>query len=304
MWFKNAIFYRFSQTFSDTPEALEEKLLENAFTPCGSQELSRFGWVSPTNGMSDMLVHAGNGFILIAGQKEEKLLPATVIRQKLDDKVKVIEHEQARKVFKKEKDQLKDEIVIDLLPRAFSKYSKTWALIAPDHDLMIVDASSHKRAEELLSHLRSVLGSLPVVLPDVNQSPSAVMSNWLEQPGEQFQGLIPLDECELRDSAMENGVIRCKGQDLEGDEIKLHLESGKRVVKLALEWQESLNFILQDDLCIKRIKLSDQLKEKMEQDSPEEALECFDADFVQMSLELTRLIPALLEAFGGEAQRP
>lgn len=303
MWFKNAIFYRFSQTFSYTPEALEEKLLEQAFTPCGSQELSRFGWVSPTNGMSDMLVHAGNGFILIAGQKEEKLLPATVIRQKLDDKVKIIEHEQARKVFKKEKDQLKDEIVIDLLPRAFSKYSKTWALIAPDHDLMIVDASSHKRAEELLSHLRSVLGSLPVVLPDVNQSPSAVMSNWLEQPAEQFQGMIPLDECELRDSAMENGVIRCKGQDLESDEIKLHLEAGKRVVKLALEWQESLNFILQDDLCIKRIKLSDQLKEKMEQDSPEEALECFDADFVQMSLELTRLIPKLLEAFGGEAQR-
>ncbi|WP_432473919.1 recombination-associated protein RdgC [Amphritea sp. HPY] len=304
MWFKNAIFYRFSQTFSYTPEALEEQLLEKAFTPCGSQELSRFGWVSPTNGMSDMLVHAGNGFMLIAGQKEEKILPATVIRQKLDDKVKVIEHEQARKVFKKEKDQLKDEIVIDLLPRAFSKYSKTWALIAPDHDLMIVDASSHKRAEELLSHLRSVLGSLPVVLPDVNQSPSAVMSNWLEQPGEQFQGLIPLDECELRDSAMENGVIRCKGQDLESDEIKLHLEAGKRVVKLALEWQESLNFILQDDLCIKRIKLSDQLKEKMEQDSPDEALECFDADFVQMSLELTRLIPKLLEAFGGEAQRP
>jgi len=303
MWFKNAIFYRFSQAFSHTPEALEEKLLDKAFTPCGSQELSRFGWVSPTNGMSDMLVHAGNGFILIAGQKEEKILPAAVIRQQLDDKVKIIEHEQARKVYKKEKDQLKDEIVIDLLPRAFSKYQKTWALIAPQHDLLIVDASSHKRAEDLLSQLRSAIGSLPVVLPDVNQSPSAIMSHWLEQPQEQMPSLQPLDECELRDSAMENGVIRCKGQDLESDEIKQHLEAGKRVVKLALDWQESLNFILQDDLCIKRIKLSDQLKEKMEQDSPEEALERFDADFVQMSLELSRLIPVLFEAFGGEAQR-
>ena len=304
MWFKNAIYYRFSQPFSDTPESLEEKLSEKSFTPCRSQELTSFGWVSPSNGLSDMLVHTGNGFMLIAGQKEEKILPAAVIKQKLEDKVKQIENEQARKVYKKEKDQLKDEIVLDLLPRAFSKYQKTWALIAPDHNLMIVDASSHKRAEELLSHLRSQLGSLPVVLPDVNQSPSAVMSNWLEQPQSRYTGLEPMDECELRDSTVETGVIRCKGQDLNSDEILQHLEAGKRVVKLALDWQESINFILQDDLCIKRIKLSDSLKEKLDQDSPDEAMERFDSEFVQMALELSRLIPALTEAFGGEAERP
>ena len=304
MWFKNAIFYRFTQPFSYTPEALEEKLSEKIFTPCGSQELSRFGWVSPSSGLSDMLVHAGNGYMLIAAQKEDKIIPSQVIRQQLDNRVKVIEDEQARKVYKKEKDQLKDEIVLDLLPRAFSKFQTTWALIAPQHNLLIVDASSHKRAEELLSHLRSLLGSLPVVLPDVNQSPSAVMSGWLEQPESRYAGLEPMDECELRDSAVETGVIRCKGQDLDSDEIRHHLEAGKRVVKLSLEWQESLNFILQDDLCIKRIKLSDQLKEKLDQDSPDEAFAQFDAEFVQMSLELTRLIPALTEAFGGEAQRP
>lgn len=304
MWFKNAIFYRFTQPFSYTPEALEEKLSEKAFTPCGSQELSRFGWVSPSGDLADMLVHAGNGFMLIAAQKEDKIIPAQVIRQQLDNRVKLIEDEQARKVYKKEKDQLKDEIILDLLPRAFSKFQITWALIAPAHNLLIVDASSHKRAEELLSHLRSLLGSLPVVLPDVNHSPSAIMSQWLEKPQERYTGLEPLDECELRDSAVETGVIRCKGQDLDSDEIRHHLEAGKRVVKLALEWQESLNFILQDDLCIKRIKLSDQLKEKMDQDSPDEAFAQFDAEFVQMSLEFTRLIPALTEAFGGEAQRP
>ncbi|MBQ0756830.1 MAG: recombination-associated protein RdgC, partial [Amphritea sp.] len=143
MWFKNAIFYRFSQPFSYTPEALEEKLTEKAFVPCGSQELSRFGWVSPAGDLSEMLVHAGNGFMLIAGQKEEKIIPSAVIRQQLDGRVKIIEDEQARKVYKKEKDQLKDEIILDLLPRAFSKYQKTWALIAPSQNLLIVDASSH-----------------------------------------------------------------------------------------------------------------------------------------------------------------
>nr|WP_315983088.1 recombination-associated protein RdgC [Aliamphritea spongicola] len=72
MWFKNAIFYRFSQPFEHTVETLEAKLEDKAFTPCSSQELSRFGWISPSHGLSDMLVHAGQGFMLIAAQKEEK----------------------------------------------------------------------------------------------------------------------------------------------------------------------------------------------------------------------------------------
>ncbi|WP_271273897.1 recombination-associated protein RdgC [Aliamphritea hakodatensis] len=304
MWFKNAIFYRFSQPFEHTAEALEAKLEDKAFTPCSSQELSRFGWISPSHGLSDMLVHAGQGFMLIAAQKEEKILPSSVIKQKLEAKVKQIEHEQARKVYRKERDQLKDEIIIDLLPRAFSKFQTTHALIAPQQGLLIVDASSHKRAEELLSHLRTELGSLPVVLPDVNHSPSAIMSQWLESADTRPQDFVILDECELRDTSVENGVIRCKGQDLESDEIRQHLEAGKRIAKLAVDWQESLNFIIQEDLCLKRLKLSDSLKEKLDQDSPEEAMERFDSEFIAMSLELTRLIPMLLEAFGGEAVRP
>ena len=304
MWFKNAIFYRFSQSFEYTAESLESKLEEHAFSPCGSQDLSKFGWISPSHGLSDMLVHAGQGFMLIAAQKEEKILPSSVIKTKLEAKVKQIENEQARKVYRKERDQLKDEIVMDLLPRAFSKFQTTHALLAPSQGLLIVDASSHKRAEELLSHLRSVLGSLPITLPDVNHSPSAIMSQWLENSESRPHDFVIMDECELRDTTVENGVIRCKGQDLESDEIRQHLEAGKRVAKLAVDWQESLNFVIQDDLSLKRLKLSDSLKEKLDQDSAEEAMERFDAEFIAMSLELTRLMPMLLEAFGGEAVRP
>ncbi len=304
MWFKNIIVYRFTGAFEHEENQLEEKLQEQAFTPCGSQDLSRYGWVSPSNDLQDTLLHSIHGFYMIAAQKEEKILPPAVIRQKVEQKVAAIEQEQARKVYRKERDQIKDEVVIDLLPRAFSRFSKTHALIAPQQGCLIVDASSHKKAEELLSYLRGTLGTLPVALPDVKHSPAAIMSHWVEGNATRPQGLEILDEAELRDNLVENGVIRIKGQELVTDEFIAHLEAGKRVVKLAVEWEEQLRFMLQEDLSIKRIKLTDQMKEQLDQDAPEDQLAQFDADMAQMGIEFTRLYPVLIEAFGGLAEAP
>ncbi|MBE9399687.1 recombination-associated protein RdgC [Pontibacterium sp. N1Y112] len=304
MWFKNIIVYRITGEFNYDEAQLEEKLQDQAFTPCGSQDLSRYGWVSPSNGLQDTLLHSVHGFHMIAAQKEEKILPPAVVKQQVEEKVSVIEKEQARKVYRKERDQLKDEVVMDLLPRAFSRFQQTCALIAPQQGWVIVDASSHKRAEELLSYLRGTLGTLPVALPDVKHSPSAIMSHWLEGQEARPQGLEILDEAELRDNLVEGGVIRIKGQELLDDEFVAHLEAGKRVVKLSVEWEEQLRFMIQEDLAIKRIKLTDQMKEKMDQESPEDQLAQFDTDMAQMGIEFTRLFPMLIEGFGGLAETP
>ena len=304
MWFKNVIFYRLTEAFNYTQEQLQEKLQEHSFTPCKSQELSRYGWVSPCRLLDDMHAHQVHGMMMISAKKEEKILPTTVIRDAVNEKVGVLEQEQARKVYKKEKDQLKDEVVLDLLPRAFSRYQQTNALISPTNGWIAVDASSHKRAEELLTHLRGTLGSLPIALPDVSLSPSAVMSHWLEQEGEIPTGFEVLNECELKDNVLEGGVIRIKGQQLEDEEFIAHLEAGKRVVKLALAWDEQLHFVLNDDLSIKRLKLSEQLQDKMADEAAEDEIAQFDADMVQMGLEFNKLFPALIDAFGGEAKRP
>ncbi|WP_027859155.1 recombination-associated protein RdgC [Marinobacterium jannaschii] len=299
MWFKNFIFYRFTGPFEFNETQLEEALQEHTYSPCGSQELSRYGWVTPAKELQDTLCHSVHGFHVVAAQKEEKILPPAVVKQIVDEKVELIEDEQARKVYRKERDQIKDEVIIDLLPRAFSRFQRTMALIAPQQGWIIVDASSHKRAEELLTHLRGSVGSLPVALPEVKQSPSAVMTSWLESGQGMPNGLTILDECELRDNLVESGVIRIKGQDLTDDEFTAHLEAGKRVVKLAVEWEEQLRFVLQEDLAIKRLKMTEQMQEKRDQDSQEDQLAQFDADIAMIGLELTRLIPVILEAFGG-----
>ena len=80
MWFKNLILYRFTQAFDLKPEELEDKLKQKRFKSCSSQDMSTYGWVPPLNKHSDMLTHSANGFVMVTARKEEKILPASVVR--------------------------------------------------------------------------------------------------------------------------------------------------------------------------------------------------------------------------------
>lgn len=300
MWFRNLLVYRLTQDLNIDAEALEAALATKPARPCASQEVTTYGFVAPFGKGADApLVHVSEGFFLVSARKEERILPGSVVRDALKEKVDQIEAEQMRKVYKKERDQLKDEIVQSFLPRAFIRKSATFAAIAPAQGLILVDASSPKRAEDLLSTLREAIGSLPVRPASVKIAPTATLTQWV-QTQEAASDFYVLDECELRDTDEDGGVVRCKRQDLTSDEIQLHLTSGKLVTQLSLAWQDKLSFILDDKLVIKRLRFEDLLQEKAEQDGGEDALSQLDASFTLMMLTLVEFIPQLFEALGGE----
>ena len=298
MWFRNARVFRFTKPFEITAEALEEKLQEDAFKPCGPQETSRQGWVSPMGKHSDLLVHSAGGYHLIALRKEEKLLPASVIKELVDEKAEMIEAEQHRKVRRKEKDELKEEVTLEMLPRAFSKNRRCYAYLAPADGVLVVDAGSSKQAEDLASTLRKSLGSLPVRPPAVEQAPA--FTGWLNESIDLPVSIELGTECELKDTSEDGGVVRCKGLDLQGDEIRSHLDAGMQVTKLSVTWDDNLSFVLDEELGIRRLKFGDTLQEKLDDVDADDAAARFDAAFSLMTLELARLIPGLLEALGGE----
>lgn len=300
LWFRNLIFYRFNPEPGFTPEHLEEALAAHPFRSCGSQELSTHGWSRPVKEMDEMLVFASQGFMLVNLLQEERILPASVIRDALADRVEAIEAEQSRKVYRKEKLQLKDEVVLDLLPRSFTRRKGTFALLMPQQGWIAVDASSHKRAEEVLNALREALGSLKVTLPMTQISADKIMTGWLQ--GEAMpQGWSLADECELRDPMTEGARISIKGQDLLSEEIQAHLQAGMLAKRLALGWQDQLELVLHEDLSLHRVRLTEEFKEQVDADTPDEALAAYDADIARMGLEFTRLFPELLSAMGGEA---
>jgi recombination associated protein RdgC len=299
MFFKNLQVYRFTRPLEQSVETLEKNLQEFKFKSCGSQDISKLGWVFPMGKSGAMYTHQAGKQILICLKKEEKMLPAGVIKEQLNARVEAIELEQGRALKKKEKDSLKEEIIMQLLPRAFSRTSQTFAWIDPESDMLYVDASSTRKAEELISLLRKTLGSLPVVPVQLKNQADVVMTDWLSE------GNIPAnfaleEEAELCSALEGGGIIRCKQQDLLSDEIKNHLSADKFVTKLALNWADSISFIIGEEFALKRLKFSDVLQEQNEDIDKDDYAARFDADFALMTGEIKQLVPALIDAFGGE----
>lgn len=302
LWFKNLIVYRLSREVALNADEMEKQLGAFSFTPCGSQDMAKTGWVSPMGSHSDALTHAINGQIVICARKEEKILPSPVIKQELQAKIDKLEGEQHRKLKKTEKDALKDEVLHSLLPRAFSRFNQTYMWIDTVNGLIMVDAASAKRAEDTLALLRKSLGSLPVV-PLTMESPiELTLTEWVRS-GELPAGFIIQDEAELKAILEDGGVIRCKKQNLISDEIAVHIEAGKLVTKLAVDWQERIQLVIADDGSLKRLKFADALREQNDDIDRDDFAQRFDADFILMTSELAALIQNTIEALGGEAQR-
>ena len=98
MWFKNLQLYRLGQHLDLTPDALDERLQSAAFRGCGRLELTASGWVPPLGREGQQLVHAAGGYVMICSRKADKLIPAGVVKQLLDDKVAEVGAAESREV--------------------------------------------------------------------------------------------------------------------------------------------------------------------------------------------------------------
>lgn len=299
MWFKNLAVLRFAEPFTLTPEELEQRLQQRPFRHCGSLEPVSAGWAAPLGKDSFPLVHDTSGFLMLCLQKEEKILPASVINEVVAGRVEEIEEAQGRPVRRKERDGLRDEVLQDLLPRAFSHSRRTYGYLDPKGGWLIVDSASTKKTDEFVSVLRQVVGSLPVVPWAVKERPGAIMTRWLTEDGPPV-GVTLESECELRSPEEDGGIVRCRKHDLGAPEIQNHLEAGKEVIKLAFTWNDRLSLVLDEALSIKRLRFLDVVQEEAADVETDNPAERFDVDFSLMSLELSAFLPALAELFGGE----
>lgn len=299
MWFKNLRLFRLTEDFTLSAEQLDTALAGHAFSPCGKLDLQRMGWVPPLGPEASAYVHAANGCLLVCAKRQEKVLPAAVVNEELEEQARAIEHAEGRPVGRKERRDLKDEVIFSLLPRAFAKSSLEYAYIVPRERLVVVDAASARRAEDLLSQLRESLGSLPAVPLAPHKAPPQVMTQWLSEgqaPGEFALG----EECQLQ-GARDARVVGFKNQDLLAEPVRGQLDE-LQVARLALSWRDAIHCVVDEQFAIKRLKFDDALLERAGETNPQSRAEAMDADFAVMTTELSAFLRELLHAFGGAAQ--
>ncbi len=293
--FKNLHLFQLKAPETLSPETLERQLATRLFRPCGSLETATLGWVPPLDDAARTLVHRANHCLLLCARRQERLLPASVITEILEERVLEREQREMRSIGRRERRQLREEILSELLPRAFTHSRRIRVYVDLQTHWLLVDAASTPRAEEVVSLLRKTLGSLPVQPPHPQGAPAQHMTRWVSE-GQVPGGLELGDACELRDPRDSGSVVRCRGQDLGSEAIAAHIRAGKQVVKLALEWPERGSFMLQEDLSIRRLRLADALRQTARDDLEDERAR-LDAEFFLLTQTLRELCCWLEERF-------
>lgn len=291
MWFKQCQAYR----LPETPDAavLAAALDEHRFAPPCGLDWFTDGFAVPQP-FGDELVFAANKTLGISLKREERVLPGAVIKTVLDGKIAKIEAEEARKVGRKERQELKEQIVDELLPRAFTRASRTDAVLVGGY--LLINQTGNK-AENLLSHLREALGGLRALPTFTRRSASELMTQWLLR-GE-ADGQFELDDYVALVGAGDMGAeIRIKREDVTAGEVVQHVKCGKRVVELGLVWRESVVLVLTQDLTLKRIRYLDHLQEDAQSHGDDAAGNAFASQII-MAHALTGILDELAELLGG-----
>lgn len=298
MWFRNVLMYRLAKPLTLDEGQLQAQLEGQPFRPCGSQDTLSLGWVPPLPG-GELLYHRAGDCTLFCQRRQQKVLPAAAVNEQLDEKIDEIEHSEARKVYRRERLQLKEELTQTLLPRALTRSARSYAYFDQRRQLLLVDGSNRNRAEELLNSLRECLGSLPVVPLDTRRAPENAMTTWLTDnlPPSNF---VLGRQCELRDPLTQTNIIRARDQDLNAEELHRHLAAGKQVTRLALNWNDAVDFVLSEDGVLRSLKFADQLREQAE--DAEDARARFDQSYAVMTLELGKFLDDLIAALDGIAE--
>ena len=245
------------------------------------------GFTHP-NAFTDLAVFEAQKTMLISLMREEKVLPSAAVNHKLDEQVVKIQTAEDRNVSRREKHELREAIIDDLLPKALIKSSRTYGLFAGEW--LFVDTANRRKAENLLTKLREALGGLPAQQPVPRQSPASLMTNWLLQ-GE-AQGRFVLDsDVTLVGVGDVAPKVKISRKDLTAEDVVQHAKNGMKVTELGLVWNDRVAFILTQDLTLKRIQWLDVVQEEAEGS-------CDDAESMAYATQL--LMEAALSAILGE----
>ncbi|MBK4737932.1 recombination-associated protein RdgC [Noviherbaspirillum pedocola] len=296
MWFKNLQLLRLRPHWDMTAERLAGLLAKQTFQPCSGLQAESIGWISPRD--DGQLVYAFNRQFLISLAIEKKNLPASTIKQKVKEKATALEQQQGFKPGKKQLREIKEQVIDDLLPKAFPVRSTINVWIDPVHGWIGIDTSASAKSELVLKYLLLTIEQVPIAGFRLVRSPTSAMTEWLSN--DEAPGFFTVDnEAELQSNNEGKATVKYTRHSLDAEDIRNHIAAGKQCLNLAMTWNDKISFVLSGNTTLKRIRPLDVLKGQSEAANSDEA---FDSEWALMTGELNALLGALIDALGGEVQ--
>lgn len=265
------------------PEFLEEEEGDRRF-------------VNAPDGRANSLIH-------LEMIKWERQVPNWEVRNRMRERIDKLELNEKRKVYKKERDQIKDEVVKDVMIKAFVKASTINVLILPDHRLILIDNASARKCEDVLSMLREATNGLPVRPITTRIEPCVTMTDWLKNK-KATNGFKLLDGLIMQDD--EKGKVMMVNQDVTDDVVIDHIGHGLQATKLALAHDE-IYFVLEQvnnasSFVIRKLYHSDLVADQFYAANGEGADPITENNglHILQAESLRKLVTNLTEALGGE----
>lgn len=294
MFFRNVTFFQFpaSHDFSQ----LDALLPDAALKPVGALELSSRGFIAPTGQDDESLTQRQGDNLWLTVGSQDRMLPGSVVNDHLARKIAEVEEREGRKIGGRARKRLRDDLLHELLPRAFVRQRRTDALLFLDLGVLAVDTANRKTAEGVASEIRRALGSFPALPMNAEVAPRSVLTGWLA--GEPLpEGLSLGWDCELRDPMDGGARVKCTAQEPHSDEIVKHLEAGKQCTQLALVLGERLAFTADENLVVRKLRFLEAAMESLESIERDDLKAELLARFALNAGELRVLLQLVRDAF-------
>jgi recombination associated protein RdgC len=225
-------------------------------------QVSRHGWINPFDDDAPFAEYSFDGYTVICLAIIQKSIKPAAINREVKKRVNVIEEAEDRTVGRKERNEIKEEVIFDALPNTLSEESRINAYIDWTKNILVIDQSSANKCDTFTAALRDALGSLSVIPMTSASLPDMVMRAWL------IDDATPGDLALCGDAIFKNPIdlsqtASVKHVELDGEGVAGLLSDGMVPQEMSLSWAlsetSSIDFKATDTVVLKAIKFSDEL---------------------------------------------
>lgn len=302
MSFKNLRLYTVNLTDELKDLFSNQLLLENSIEACKfrhtmEQEMTSCGFAPLFGRNTDAYTFSSNHNHFFRFVEENKLLPSTIIREAFLDEVEKKEEELGRALKKDEKQALKLALTNQMMAKAFVTRRELLIWVNSLYGYVGVSATSAKRAENAITVLRKACNGTFPVKP---LQPRCVVEDRLTSfisKGDLPEGFSLGNDCVLKSTDDTGATVRASKEDLTCKEINSHIEAGKRVTELQLDFVDNAQFVLSNELALKRISLDDQFLERSLPQKSDDKITDMQSYLLVESDVMTSIFDKIVKAF-------